>query len=222
MIFRRALAPMLALWALALLGACNMVVTKEPVFGAADAAGAPVLRSGVWDGDPKPDCQVDESKPLSQWPSCANGFVVMDDHRVGNFNDQGGKHAWTTTNYVLAAGQPRILQLYFQAGADPMMPTAYFYAAYRPTRFDDQGRIVAGRSWIVICGPPPAQPAAGNAGGKQRTGTEHPFRGLTMDSDGNNCSPDTPAALRNAARESRPLTAPKDISGSHWVRDGEK
>jgi hypothetical protein len=222
MSFRRALALAGLALATALLGACNMVVTKDPVFSKADAAGAPVLRPGVWDGDAKPDCQVDETKPLSQWPSCASGFVVMDDHRVGNFDDQGGKHAWTTTDYVLAAGEPRILQLYFHEGTDPMMPSAYFYAAYRPTRFDDQGRVVAGRSWIVICGPPPAQPAQTDANGKQRTGTEHPFRGLTMDSDGNNCSPDSPAALRNAARESRPLTAPKDISGSHWVRDGER
>jgi hypothetical protein len=218
MVPRRALA----LAVLVLLGACNMVVTRDPVFSKADAAGAPALRPGVWNGDPKDDCKVDESKPLSEWPSCASGFVVMDEHRLGNFNDQGGKHVWTTTDYVLAAGEPRVLQVYFTAGTDPMMPAAYFYAAYRPTKFDDQGRVVAGRSWFVICGPPPPAPASGDAGGKQRTGTLHPFAGLTMDSDGNNCAPDNPAALRNAARESRTLTAAKDLSGSHWVRDGEK
>jgi hypothetical protein len=219
MIFRRALA----LAALALLGACNMVVTKDPVFSKADAAGAPGLRPGVWDGDPKADCQIDESKPFSQWPACASGFVVLDDHTIGGFSDQGGKHAWATTEYVLAAGEPRVLQLHLTPGADePLMPAMYLYAAYRPIRLDDQGRVVAGRAWFVICGPPRVQPAAGDAGGKQRLGTEHPFAGLTMDSDGDNCSPDTPAALRNAARESRALTTPKDLSGSHWVRDGEK
>ena len=215
----------LALAALALLGACNMVVTKDPVFGKADAVGAPGMRPGVWNGDPKADCQVDESQPLAQWPACASGFVVLDDHTLGNFDNQGGKHQWATTDFLLAAGEPRVLQLHLAPGAnDPMMPAVYVYAGYRPTRFDGSGRIVAGQAWIVICGPPPPPPAPGSqdAGGKQRMGTLHPFAGLTMDSDGTNCSPDSPAALRNAARESRGLTTAKDISGSHWVRDGEK
>jgi hypothetical protein len=217
MIFRR----VLALAALALVGACNMVVTKEPVFSPADAAGAPALRPGVWGGDRKADCQVDESKPLADWPSCASGFVVMDDHRLGDFGDQGGKHLWSTTDYVLAAGNPRVMQVYLTT--DPMLPAAYFYAAYQPLRFDDQGRIVAGRAWFVVCGPPPPQPAPGSREpAKQRMGTLHPFAGLTMDSDGDNCAPDSPGALLNAARSSRGLTAAKDLSGSHWVRDGEK
>jgi hypothetical protein len=219
MIFRR----VLVLAALALLGACNMVVTRDPVFSQADAAGAPVLRPGVWNGDPKDDCKVDEGRPLSEWPSCANGFVVMDDHRVGDFSDQGGKRAWSTTDYVLAAGPPRVMQVHLTGGTDAMLPAAYFYAGYQPLKFDDQGRIVAGRAWFVICGPPPAQPAPDSQEpAKQRMGTLHPFAGLTMDSDGNNCAPESPAALLNAARESRGLTAPKDLSGSHWVRDGQK
>lgn len=166
-----------------------------------------------------------KSQPLAQRPACASGFVVLDDHTIGNFNDQGGKHTWTSTDYLLAAGEPRVLQLHLAPGAnDPMMPAVYVYAAYKPTKLDAAGRIVAGQAWIVICGPPPPQPASGSqdSGAKQRMGTLHPFPGLTMDSDGTNCSPDTPAALRNAARDSRGLTAAKDISGSHWVRDGEK
>lgn len=216
--------PVLALAVLALLGACNMVVTKDPVFSRADGAGAASMRPGVWNGDSSSaDCKVDESKPLSQWPECANGFVVLDDHRLGSFVDQSGARAWSTTEYVLAGGEPRILQVHVTLGTDPVMPTVYLYAAYRPTRFDDQGRIVAGQSWVVICGPPPPAPASSSGThGKPRTGTLHPFRGLTMDSDGNNCTPDSPAALREAARQSRALTAPKDISASHWVRDGDK
>jgi hypothetical protein len=213
---------MLFVGSLGLLGACNMVVTKDPVFARADEAGAPQMRLGVWDGDPSADCQVDETKPFPDWPACSNGFVVRGDGTIGEFTNQGGKRAWASTDIVLAAGEPRILQLHVTADAgDPVMPSMYLYAGFEPTKLDDQGRIVAARSWIAICGPPPPEGAKG-PGDKPHPGTLHPFAGLTMDGDGNNCTPASPAALRNAARESRALTAPKDISGSHWVRDGDE
>ncbi len=216
------LRPALALAVLALLGACNMVVTKDPVFSQADAAGAPGMRPGVWDGEPAAGCQVDETKPLADWPTCASGFVVLDDHTIGDFKEDNGKRSWLTTDYALAAGAPRVLQVHVTAGTnDPVMPSMYVYAGFEPTKFDDAGRIVAGRSWVVICGPPPPQDAKG-PDGKPHPGTLRPFAGLTMDGDGNNCTPASPDALRNAARESGPLTAPKDMSASHWVRDGDR
>ena len=216
---------LLVVAALVLLGACNMVVTKEPVFSPADARGAPPMRPGVWAGEPGANCQLDEGKPLADWPSCANGFVVLDDHTIGDFTDQGGKHVWSTTDVVLAAGEPRVLQVHATSD-DPLMPSAYLYAGFEPAKLDGAGRIVAGRAWFVICGPPPPPTKAPGPGGadtqQQRVGTLHPFAGLTMDKDGVNCTPDSPAALQGAARQSRELTAPKDVSGSHWVRDGDK
>jgi hypothetical protein len=207
--------------ALALLGACNMVVTRDPVFSKADAAGAPAMRPGVWDGEPAANCTVDESQPLADWPACANGFVVLDDHTLGEVRDQNGKPARATADYVLATGRPRVLQLHLTAD-DPAMPAFYVYGAFEPTKLDDAGRIVAGRSWIVVCGPPPPPSAAQGPNAKPRMGTLHPFDGLKMDSDGTNCAPGSPDALRGAARLSRAQTEPKDISGSHWVRDGTK
>jgi len=209
--------------ALTLLGACIMVFTKEPVFAAADGRGAPAMRPGVWDSDPNPGCQRDEAKPVSQWPSCANGFVVLDDHTIGSFYDETGKPAWTTSDYVLASGKPRVFQVHFTSD-DPLTPSAFFYAGFEPTKLDDAGRIVAGQTWFVVCGPPPPAQAStsGDGAQQQRVGTLHPFAGLTMDKDGVNCMPASPDALRNAARGSHALTAAKDISNAHWVRDGRE
>jgi hypothetical protein len=53
-------------------------------------------------------------------------------------------------------------------------------------------------------------------------GTLHPFPGLTMDSSGSNCSAETGRAVREAAIGSRQLAKPDDLSGSHWVRDGDR
>jgi hypothetical protein len=218
----KALRQLLLVGSLALVGACNMVVTKDPVFTRADEAGASAMRPGVWDGEPPAGCDVDEAKPLADWPACSNGFVVRGDGTIGEFTNQGAKRAWATTDVVLAAGEPRLLQIHLTAGADdPVLPSMYLYGAFEPTRRDDQGRIVAGRSWIVVCGPPPPDGAKG-PDGKPHPGTLQPFAGLTMDSDGTNCTPASPAALRNAGQESRSLAAAKDISASHWVRDGEK
>jgi hypothetical protein len=210
---------------LALLGACNMVVTKDPVFARADGAGAPQMRPGVWNGGPAADCQFDQAKPLQDWPACANGFLVKRDGTFAEFSNQAGKQVLAPTDVVLAAGEPRIMQLHVTSGADdPLMPSAYFYAGLEATKRDDQGRIVAARAWIVVCGPPrpPDAAVAKGAGDQSHLGTLHPFAGLTMDKDGNNCSPVSKAALRSAAHESFALTAPKDISAATWVRDGEK
>ncbi len=180
------------------------------------------MRPGVWDGDPPAGCDVDEAKPFADWPSCSTGFVVRDDGAFGEFTNQGGKRAWASTDVVLAAGEPRILQMHVTAGSnDPLLPAVYLYGAFEPTKLDAEGRIVAARSWIVVCGPPPPDGVKG-ADGKPHPGTLHPFAGLTMDSDGTNCTPTSPAALRNAGRESRGLAAAKDINAAHWVRDGEK
>lgn len=215
------------LGALALLGACNMVVTKDPVFAKADAVGAPQMRPGVWSSGSATDCQFDEAKPLKDWPGCADGFLVKRDGTFAEFSGQAGKQALAPTDVMLAAGEPRIMQVHLMPGADdPLMPSAYLYAGLEATRRDDQGRIVAARAWIVMCGPPrptdDAAAAKGSSGGQSQLGTLHPFAGLTMDKDGNNCSPASKDALRNAAHESLALAAPKDISPAHWVRDGEK
>ena len=55
-----------------MLGGCNLVVSQTPVFRAADAAGAPPFKPGLW-ASPGPGCTFDESTPFDAWPKCANG-----------------------------------------------------------------------------------------------------------------------------------------------------
>lgn len=212
----------LVIAALALLGACNIVMTKTPLFTKADAAGAPRLRPGVWDENPAADCMVDESKPLTDWPGCANGFVVIDNNTFGGYGDENGKRVWTTTSAILAAGDPPVFQLLStSAAATATNPDIYIYAGVAPTKRDAEGRIMATQSWPVLCGkPPPA--AAKTSGGDRRAGTLEPLPGMTMDADGNNCSTTSPAALRAAAKASRKWTTPGVMSSAHWVRDGDK
>lgn len=209
----------LILAALSLLGACNMVITQQPVFSRLDAYGAPQLRQGVWDQPPSAACQFDKSAPLKTWPSCAQGAVV-EPFKMSGFNDNNGKRAWTSLDYVLGWGRPQVLQAYLtSATGDPLpMPAFYFYIAVHPTQTDNLGRITAYKSWPVMCGPPPPAGAKGPDGGTPRYGTLSPLPGLTMDQGGNNCSTASKAAIRGAAGQSRAWN--KEITASHWVRDG--
>ena len=213
---------LLVLASLALLGGCNVLMTKDPLFSAADGAGAPRLRPGVWEQAPSGDCTVDESQPLASWPSCANGFVVEDNGTVGSFSQHDGKQVWTTTPYVLAAGDPPIFQIHLSddsAGAGT--PPLFVYAAIRATKSDEAGRVVAISAWVVLCGPPPPADAKAPDGKTQRYGTLAPAAGLTMDADANDCTTTSQDAARHAAAESEHWTKPDGFTASHWLRDGD-
>jgi hypothetical protein len=207
---------------LALLGACNMVMTKTPVFTLADAAGAPALKPGVWRQDGgDPSCQFDESQPYESWPACANG-VVIKDGVMGAYRIQGDSKTWVSTPFILASGSPRVFQTYLDATIGmTSLPPVYFYVALDPTASDDHGRITAFTSWIVLCGPPPPPGAMMPDGKTTRNGTLEPLPGLTMDASGNDCDTASPDAVRGAARASRQWAKPTDITHDHWVRDGE-
>jgi hypothetical protein len=219
---RRARRPALAVPALAAslaMGGCNMIVTTSPMFSHADEAGAPKLRPGVWSTTPDKPCAFDEAAPLETWPTCASGAVVRDG-AVVSLTESGGKKTSTTTEFVLAAGEPRVLQISMGGlGKASGLPiTGYFYGGLRPTGDDDQGRITAYEAWPAFCGPPPKVEAGKAATGPQ--GTREPFAGLVMDKAGENCSAQSQDAVRNAAARSRALADSR--SHSHWVRDGER
>jgi hypothetical protein len=196
-----------------------MVLTTEPLFTAADAHGAPVLRPGVWNGAPDPSCKFDETAPLANWPSCANGGIVGEAEIRGR-PDMNGASAGTP--YLLAAGDPRIMQLHGLelAPGSGLSFTSYFYAGLKPTRTDSQGRITAYEAWLVQCGPPPPKDQTTSAGGKIQTGTGQPLPGMVMDKSGANCTTASADALRAAATASR-AWASGDLS-AHWVRDGDR
>jgi hypothetical protein len=219
---------------LALLSACNIVLTKDPLFTQKDAAGAPTLKPGVWLFFKDSDCALDEHKPFNEWPDCAGGGLVTLEDIAGHKSNTPGdtlEHA----PYVLAAGEPRVMQLQVDVDlsvtadatatgdatvttkSDSTKAKPYAYAAVHPTKLDDQGRIVAFTLWPVQCGPPPPKNAKGE---DTAMATLHPLPGIQMKKGDAVCTTTSPAALHNAAKASQAWAdQPRE---AHWLRDGPR
>jgi len=212
----RALAALAVAFAL---GGCNLVVSEKPLFTQADAAGAPVLRPGAW-VSPKGDCSFDETKPVADWPECANPVVI----RPGEIFDP--RKAESQGPYVLAAGDPRIVQAPIKPGGDVEPKgedkTLFAYLGLKPRRFDGQGRIVEFESWFVQCGPPPPEPpkSTKKLPSPSQFVTRRPLPGLKVDPKSGTCVAVSQGPVRNAARSSRAWAEHVDVA--RWVRDGEK
>jgi hypothetical protein len=191
------------------LGACNVVVTKTPLFSPADESGAPPLRPGLWRMDSEPGCKVDESKPLVDWPKCARGVVIRDG-AGGYYERESGAPVWTTQPLVVAAGAPRIGQLQAKISGDVKTKVnPYVYAGIRATKLDGEGRVVALSLWPVQCGPPPSDDTAGV--------TTKPLAGIEMAPGDPVCTTQSRDALRAAAKASEAWT-PK-LMTARWLRD---
>ena len=194
-----------------LLGGCNAVITPTPLFTLADQAGGPAPRLGIWRFEIKSDCAVDESKPIGDWPECAQGLVWKEGGVAGFYDRASGAPVWKVQPLIFAPGTPGIVQAEMNVSGDIKVdgkPSAY--AGARATKSDDQGRITALVIWPVLCGPPPP----GQADGMTKT----LLPGLSAKPEAPVCTTASVAALRNAAQASEAWT-PKTISG-HWVRDG--
>lgn len=196
------------------LSACNLVVTTEPTFAPSDAAGAPVLREGLW-ANIEGECDVDLSKPADSWPECADSIVVRDSAMTGKGKD--GKPF--TIPFVLAAGDPRVMQIDID---DPdTKAKLYIYLGVKPRSHDDKGRITAYSGWVVQCGPPPPKDAK-RANGQPRYGSLKPTPGMIMDDEDSGCKPSNKAALTRAAKASEHYEESGKDGVSRWVRDGDK
>jgi hypothetical protein len=225
---------LLALAALSLLGACNVVLTQGPLFKAADEAGAPAMRPGVWLIGQEGGCRFDERAPIDAWPDCAGGAVVKAGEMTGP--DKKGKGAWEREPFVLAAGDPRIIQMRVQetlsvdasaqaSGGGEASASAsgggaaqsYGYAGARPVSFDAQGQITSLVYWPVMCGPPPPRNAKGE---EVAGGTQKPLPGMDMKPGDPVCTTTSTAALRGAAKASKAWT--EKPMQAHWVRDGAR
>jgi hypothetical protein len=221
----------------AALAACNVVTTKAPLFTAADAAGAPPLRPGVWLFFKDADCPFDEARPFTEWPDCAaGGLVSAGDVQSRNAHDPHGPLEHNP--FIMAGGDPRIVQLVAavdvttsasaSGSGDAQVSTSasasttvtqdnpYSYAGLRPTRLDAQGRIVAFKVWPVECGPPPPKDAHGN---DVAPATLHPYPGIEMKPGDTDCTTHSQADLRAAALDSEADASPMQ---GHWVRDGDR
>ncbi len=226
---RGALSSALALLAAALAG-CNQVYSEKPLFTAADEAGAPPLRPGVWT-QPSAKCRFDERRPVQRWPKCA-GWMLIRPGQILGFEAKEGKPVWTALDLVVASGDPRVLQL----PMDESSPGRFGYAGVRPTRLDPAGRIVEIELWTAQCGPPwrprPAADASAPAvrshessptpsAGSQFEPTaqshvsEHPLPGLEV--VGDNCIAREASVVRAAAAASKAWS--ESPTSYRWVRD---
>jgi hypothetical protein len=208
-----------------LLSACNVVISYTPMFTKADEAGAPRLKPGIWTTNHPPSCLVDERKPLAAWPECATGAMIAPGV-VGSFTGTGAERRWDRDPFVLAAGDPRIGEVHFRGtmkgrGEGAVEGAAWGYAGVRPLKFDRQGRIIEVSYWVVQCGPPPPpSPNPPAKGEPAHPGTLHPLPGLAMTADRAVCTPDSAAAVRNAAKASE-AWADKPVR-LHWIRSGTR
>ncbi|NBB14890.1 hypothetical protein GVN21_05865 [Caulobacter sp. SLTY] len=197
------------------LSACNLVITTEPTYTAADAAGAPAMKDGLWVSVEK-GCDVDLKKPATEWPECA-GWIVVKDGAMTGVGDDGQPFK---VPFVLAAGDPRVMQIELQEKGDG--PKLFMYIGVKPVKSDGEGRIIEYTGWIVQCGPPPPKDSK-REDGQPRFGTLEPSPGMVMDEQQSGCTPSSKAALTGAAKlsERYELSEPRG-EATRWVRDGDK
>jgi hypothetical protein len=207
----------LVLAAVLLLGGCNMVTSKRPLFNVADQAGAPMLRMGLWIR-PDPACVFDPATPTLSWPECAS-LVVVHPHwfsgaLMGNDYRSIREHPHIGAPYILAGAYPSVLQVRM---SDPGKPSAYVFQGLRPSRFDVQGRVIEAKLWLVQCGPP-EPPRPGQSDHLYRE-TKSPLAGLTM--DGTDCIANDPQTVLAATRASEgwPQNDGAAAPIIRWVRD---
>jgi hypothetical protein len=193
---------------------CNWVVTKAPLFGPADEAGAPQLRSGVWGASSSKDCAFDQRKPVADWPDCAGWLIVKNGRWM--FAENKGRREWTVARVVLTAGSPQILQTPPELAGKGADATYSYYGLSAASR-DKRGRITAFRMWPVLCGPP-APPA--KAGDPAPAPAVHPFPGMTVDVNDSDCTTASREAVRQAADASQ-LWADTSLT-ARWIRDGDR
>jgi hypothetical protein len=187
-----------------LLTACNMVVSREPLFSMEGAAQTAQFRDGWW-VNPKAGCAFDEAGDARDWPECAKGQWL----RAGQMIDL--EDPSDPANFVLAGGDPHIMQVEVnQKGL-----RLFAYAAVQPLKRDPEGRIIEARTWLVLCGPPPPEPK--DAKGPMDFATRAPLPGLTVDKETGNCWTDKAQAVRAAAGPSQAWD--KDKAVIRWVRD---
>jgi hypothetical protein len=200
-----------------MLAGCNLVTSPTPLFAPADAGGQAQLRPGVWIQE-KPDCAVDAALPMERWPGCADGWVVRPDEIVAGREPTAPRASWTHYPFVLAQGDPAILQVKMTEGGAP--PT-YIFGGLRPLKRDGEGRVVEYKLWPALCGPPPPPDPKGQ---RATAATQQPIDGMVMNKDDQNCVASGPTPVRESVQKSEAWDAKdpgQESNLARWVRDGE-
>jgi hypothetical protein len=209
--------PAVAIFLTLMLGGCAVVTSDRPLFSAAERAGAPVLKPGLW-AMPNADCRYDEQAQAATWPECANPSVVTAATIAGGERDASGRTSQVLA-YVLARGDPPVVQV----AAPPSEPKGpkFVYAGLRPTAFDGDRRVTAARIWLALCARPPRA--------KDATLTPPPETlppGLVKRPGDPSCVAAAADPVRKAVVRSEGWIAAggaDDLSlSAHWVRDGDR
>lgn len=178
------------------LGACNMLISETAMFSDDDRAQV-LPQDGIWLSKDK-DCEVDGGMPESYWPECALWVVVR-----GAGTDillMDGKGQSESIGWLLAAGDPIILQGRWIDTAKPPHRSVYGFYGIDPLKIGPDGRLLAVSVWPVECG------TQSNANDQIE-----PFPGIRPD-----CHVPSKDAIRAAARLSR---RPDQISQWQWLRN---
>lgn len=195
------------------LAACSSVGSDAPLFGAADTAGAPALRPGLW-AAPSRGCRFSSKASVEKWPDCANGAVVAPQSLLGGRRDAAG--AFTEVlPYLMAAGEPPVMQIETPPGHELGGPR-YVYAGVRPLAADEAGAIIKARIWLTLCAPPAVAAAPQTRPGKLPAG-------VIPSKDRTYCLTRSKTALRTLVRTSETWAfqgTPDDYGlVAFWVRD---
>lgn len=177
------------------LGACNMLISEAAMFSNDDRAQL-LPQEGIWLSKDK-DCAVDGSLPESTWPDCAMWVVVK-----GTGTDiflMDGKGQSESLGWLLAAGDPLILQGRWTDTAKPPNRSYYGFYGVEAEKIGADGRLIAVSIWPVECGTQ-----------KSADDEIEPFPGIGPD-----CRAPSKDAIRAAARLSR---RPDQISQWQWLR----
>jgi len=134
-----------------LLASCNMVTSATPLFSSADAR-QPGFRSGVWLVEDK-TCAVDTTKPMTEWPDCADAWLVHPGEILAGRDPSKPLVSWTHFKTVLTRGDPAVMQI--GVGPEGTDPGGFAYAGVRVLKTDAERRVVEYRTWAALCGPPP-------------------------------------------------------------------
>ncbi len=201
------------------LASCNMVTSQTPLFSSADTQGQAQFRSGVWMNEDK-TCVVDTSKPIGEWPGCADAWVVHPGEILAGRDAKTPASTWQRYKTVLTSGNPAVLQIEVADESDG--PKGYAYAGVRTLKTDAQGRIVEYKAWPALCGPPPKSDPTGE---KSAVVTDQLIAGLVIDKDKQDCTASAQGPVRAAVTQSEAWNDADDNGGrdtARWIRDGDK
>lgn len=163
--------------------ACNMAISETSLFSEPDNANLRP-RPGLWMVE-DPECEFDSSLPEAKWPRCAVWIVV--DESDGKMRVRDGKGEGQEARFVIAKGEPPIVQILWRDDAKDDGKTFYVFFGLEPGPAEQDTDFKTASAWEVKCGI------------KDPAGSDiKPYPGISAE-----CRPSSQDAVRSAAVASR-------------------